>query len=151
MDSRFEALVKRVEKLEAIPLALVSYVEGKEIIRSQITWKGYGNLYQAAATFDASGNFDADVAAGLLVPVAVDGEDISAISERLREVEETASNASDTAAEAFQATENLTTIVTGNTENISTLQASVSSHSEQITTNTGNISSLDERVTALEG
>lgn len=150
MDSRFEALVRRVEKLEAIPLALVSYVEGKEIIRSQITWKGYGNLYQAAATFDASGNFEADVAAGLLVPVAADSADISAISERLREVEATASNASDTAAAAFQATENLTTVVTGNTENISTLQTSVSSHSEQITTNTGNISSLDERVTSLE-
>lgn len=80
----------------------------------------------------------------------VDGEDISAISERLREVEATASNASDTAAEAFQATENLTTVVNGNTENISTLQSSVSSHSEQITTNTQNISSLDGRVSALE-
>lgn len=83
MDSRFEALVRRVEKLEAIPLALVPYVEGKEIIRSQITWKGYGNLYQAAATFDASGNFDADVAAGLLVPVMKDSEDFSDLIERM--------------------------------------------------------------------
>ena len=83
MNSRFEALVRRVEKLEAVPLALVTYVEGKEIIRSQITWKGYGNLYQAAATFDASGNFDADVAAGYLVPVMKDPEDFSDLIERM--------------------------------------------------------------------
>lgn len=151
MNSRFEALLRRVEKLEAIPLALVTYVEGKEIIRSQITWKGYGNLYQAAETFVATGNFENDVRNGYLIPVAADAEDISELVSRIGEVETTANNASGTAAEAFQAAENLTTVVSGNTENISTLQTSVSSHSEQITTNTQNIESLDSRVTALFG
>lgn len=68
-DLDIQNLKNRVAALEAIPLALVSYTASKEIIRAQITWKGYGNLYQATETFIASGDFDADVDAGYLVPV----------------------------------------------------------------------------------
>ena len=68
-DLLFQTMNKRISALEGIPLALVSYRENKEIQQGQLTWKGYGELYQASETFYCSGNFDNDVLAGLLVPV----------------------------------------------------------------------------------
>ena len=68
-DLLIQALDRRVTALEAVPLALVVYREGKDILISQLTWKGFGHLYQATQNFTASGDFDADVANGYLVPV----------------------------------------------------------------------------------
>lgn len=67
--TQFNALVTRVTNLEKIPLALVSYIEGKKIERGQVTWIEYGSLYQATETFTASGNFEDDILEGHIVPV----------------------------------------------------------------------------------
>ena len=75
MISRIDALTSRVSILEAIPRALVTYKADKEFQSAQITWKGYGNLYQATEDFTASGIFDADVANGHLIPVATSAAD----------------------------------------------------------------------------
>lgn len=150
MDSRFEALVQRVEKLEAIPLALVSYVEGKEIIRSQITWKGYGNLYQAATTFNASGNFEADVAAGLLVPVAADSADISEISERLSEVEETASIADANATHANDMVNSLGEMVSDLSTTVTTVNTNLTELTSTVTEQGSTLASHEKRISDLE-
>lgn len=100
-DLIIQTLGERVAALEAIPLALVSYRAGKEIVRSQITWKGYGNLFQCAETYTPSGDFDADVAAGFLVPVTSNAEDISGITTKLNDVEATASEAYEMAGDAI--------------------------------------------------
>lgn len=69
--SRLDGLEARIAVLEAIPLALVTYKSGKEFIASQLTWKGYGNLYQATKDFTASGVFESDVANGNLVECTI--------------------------------------------------------------------------------
>lgn len=99
-DLIIQTLGERVAALEAIPLALVSYKKDKELVRSQITWKGYGNLFQCAETYIPSGDFDADVAAGYLVPVTSNAEDISGIVERLDDTEANASEALELASDA---------------------------------------------------
>lgn len=99
-DLIIQTLGERVAALEAIPLALVSYKKGKELVRSQITWKGYGNLFQCAETYTPSGDFDADVAAGFLVPVTSNAEDISGIVDRLDDTEANASEALELASNA---------------------------------------------------
>ena len=99
-DLIIQTLGERVAALEAIPLALVSYKKDKELVRSQITWKGYGNLFQCAETYIPSGDFDADVAAGYLVPVTSNAEDISGIVDRLDDTEANASEALELASDA---------------------------------------------------
>lgn len=128
-DLAIQALERRVTALEAIPLALVPYRAGDKIIVSQITWKGYGNLYQATQTFICSGNFDNDVAAGLLAPVIKESTDFSNIITRIDNVEQTA-------AEAYQNATSATDVVTE-------MGTTVSSHSETL----GN---HETRITALE-
>ena len=134
--SRIDALTSRVSILEAIPRALVTYKAGKEFQSAQITWKGYGNLYQATEDFTASGIFDSDVANGHLIPVATSAADLTAILERLETVETTANAASETATTAESGVSAISTTV-------GELETTVSGH-------TTSIESLDERVTALE-
>ena len=68
-DDRLDNLENRVDVIENRPLALNKYQEGQHFVASQLTWKGYGNLYQSTKSFVANGEFDTDVAAGNLVPV----------------------------------------------------------------------------------
>ena len=143
MDSRFEALVRRVEKLEAIPLALVPYAEGKEIIRSQITWKGYGNLYQATEDFTASGIFDADVANGHLIPVATSAADLTAVLERVEAVETTANAASETATTAESAVSAISETVSGLNTVVETVQSDITSINERINNVEEEIAEID--------
>lgn len=84
-----EALIKRIEALEAIPLALVSYKADKEIKRSQLTYQTYGELYQAAETFTASGDFMSDVNAGYLVPISENAGDLSELIQKVNQIETT--------------------------------------------------------------
>lgn len=156
-DAIIAEIITRLEALERIPLALVPYSAGTQFKRSQITWKGYGNLYQATRDFGASGNFMQDVGLGYLVPVIKDASEYAGLVERINEVEETANAASADAHNAVETVGDLTTMVEGNslsigtlTSNVETISTSVQSHSDQIGTNTTNISNLDTRVTALE-
>jgi hypothetical protein len=128
-DLAIQALEQRVTALESIPLALVVYKANKEIKVSQLTWKGYGQLYQAAQTFYATGDFDNDVRGGYLVPVAADAEDVSELANQLRETTETADNALSTAS------------ATATT--VDTLGEAVASHTDAINNH-------ETRITALE-
>ena len=128
-DLAIQELTRRITALEAIPLALVVYKANKEIKASQLTWKGYGQLYQAAQTFYATGDFDNDVRGGYLVPVAADAEDVSELANQLRETTETADNAWSTAS------------ATATT--VDTLGEAVASHTDAINNH-------ETRITALE-
>ena len=142
-DLAIQELTRRVATLEAIPLALVSYKEGKEIVRSQITWKGYGNLFQCAETYIPTGNFDADVAAGYLVPVTSNAEDISGITTKLNETTETADNALSTATATAETVDAMSETVSGLIENVSSISTSVSAHSETLTNHETRITTLE--------
>ena len=156
-DGIIASIISRLEALERIPLALVSYGEGVEFKRSQLTWKAYGELYQVTRNFTASGEFMRDVGLGYLVPVIKDSSEYEGILERVNAVEETANEAASDAHQATEDVSGLTTIVEGHGQSIGelttaveTISTSVQSHSDQIGTNTSDISSLDTRVTALE-
>ena len=156
-DGIIASIISRLEALERIPLALVSYGEGVEFKRSQLTWKAYGELYQVTRNFTASGEFMRDVGLGYLVPVIKDSSEYEGILERVNAVEETANDAASDAHQATEDVSGLTTIVEGHGQSIGelttaveTISTSVQSHSDQIGTNTSDISSLDTRVTALE-
>jgi uncharacterized coiled-coil protein SlyX len=142
-DLIIQTLGERVAALEAIPLALVSYKEGKEIVRSQITWKGYGNLFQCAETYIPTGNFDADVAAGYLVPVTSNAEDISGITTKLNETTETADNAWSTATATAETVDTMSETVSGLIENVSSISTSVAAHSETLTNHETRITTLE--------
>ena len=142
-DLAIQELTRRVAALEAIPLALVSYKEGKEIVRSQITWKGYGNLFQCAETYIPTGNFDADVAAGYLVPVTSNAEDISGITTKLNETTETADNALSTATATAETVDTMSETVSGLIENVSSISTSVAAHSETLTNHETRITTLE--------
>lgn len=67
-------LQNRVAILEARPYALVKYEEGKEFLKSQLTWRAYGELFQATTDFTAVGVIDTDIANGKLTPVVTPDE-----------------------------------------------------------------------------
>ena len=142
-DLAIQALEQRVTALEAIPLALVVYKANKEIKVSQLTWKGYGQLYQAAQTFYATGDFDNDVRGGYLIPVAADAEDVSDLANQLRETTETADNAWSTATATAETVDAMSETVSGLIENVSSISTSVAAHSETLTNH-------ETRITALE-
>lgn len=176
-DAIIADILARLEALEKIPLALVRYNTGVEFKRSQITWKEYGNLYQATKNFTASGDFMQDVGLGNLVPVIKDASEYSALLERVNEVETVASDAAADANEAVQTVTEMgtsvsnlgttvgelsTTVGTNTTdigtlnETVGTISTSVAAHSEAITanataieTNSSAISNLNTVVTAL--
>ncbi len=124
-DTLLTEIISRIEALERIPLALVSYGEGVEFKRSQITWKMYGELYQATSNFTASGDFMMDVGLGKLVPVVKDASEYDGILSRVSSVEETANTASTDANAATEAVSSLTTIVEGHSEAIGKLTTDV--------------------------
>lgn len=110
-DRVIESILSRLDALENVPLALVAYKEGKELKRSQITWKTYGELYQVAETFTASGDFMYDVGLGKLIPVIKDASEYDGILERVSDIEVAAAEASTNAENAVTVTESLSTIV----------------------------------------
>ena len=176
-DAIIADILARLDALEKIPLALVRYNTGVEFKRSQITWKEYGNLYQATKNFTASGDFMQDVGLGNLVPVIKDASEYAALLERVNEVETVASDAAADANEAVQTVTEMgtsvsnlgttvgelsTTVGTNTTdigtlnETVGTISTSVAAHSEAITanataieTNSSAISNLNTVVTAL--
>ena len=89
LDLRLTSLETRVAKLEAIPLATISYHKDWNFVKGQLTWSTWGQLYQACTNFVASGNMTSDINRGYLVPLSVDG-DIVAVSleSRLQDVDE---------------------------------------------------------------
>ena len=124
-DTLLAEIISRIEKLERIPLALVSYAEGVNFIKSQITWRGYGELYQVTRNFTASGDFMMDVGLGYLVPVIKDSSEYQGILNRVSEVEETATGATEEAHAATEAVSSLSTIVDGHSTAIGQLTTDV--------------------------
>lgn len=148
-DLAIQALEQRVTALESIPLALVVYKANKEIKVSQLTWKGYGQLYQAAQTFYATGDFDNDVRGGYLIPVAADSQDVSELAEQLRETTETAGNALSTASATAETVETLSETVSGLGTNINSVASDVETLSGNVSTMSETVSDLNIVVTAL--
>lgn len=134
-EERLNDHERRIQVLEAIPLATVSYKAGREFTRAQLTWKTYGDLYQVAVAYTATGDFDRDVANGFLVEVATSAADVTALTERVNEVEDVATSAQ-TTAEGFAAA------ITDNTNQISTLNSSVSTITTSLQTAQSDISTL---------
>ena len=130
--SRIDALTSRVSILEAIPRALVTYKADKEFQSAQITWKGYGNLYQATEDFTASGIFDADVANGHLIPVATSAADLTAVLERVEAVETTANAASETASTASESVNAISETVSGLNTTVEVVQSDITTINERI-------------------
>ena len=59
----------RIAALEQAPKVAEEYAEGAKLHVGELTWKVIGTLYQATETFIASGDLDADVQDGKLVPI----------------------------------------------------------------------------------
>ena len=130
--SLIDDLTDRVLALENRPLALVSYRAGKEFVTPQITWNGYGNLYQCARNFTANGDFDVDVANGNLVPVISDPGGLEPVIERLSAVETTAT---DTATEVTTLSETVATqgeAITGLNETVLALNNDIDTLSDDV-------------------
>jgi hypothetical protein len=87
-DVRITNLEDRVDVLEDRPVALNKYKPDQEFVASQLTWNGYGSLFQSTKSFIADGDFDTDVAAGNLVVVATDAAGIAPVVERVDILEE---------------------------------------------------------------
>lgn len=149
-DLEIQRLKERVTALESTTKALVYYKANKELIQSQLTWKGYGQLYQVSETYYATGDFENDVRLGYLVPVAADSEDVSALVERIEEVAGIAEDADSTATATAETVGTLTTTVSDLSETVGTMSNVVSSHTETLGTINGEITDLDSRVEALE-
>lgn len=141
-DAIIADILARLEALEKIPLALVRYNAGTEFKRSQLTWKEYGNLYQATKDFTASGDFMQDVGLGNIVPVIKDASEYATLLERVNEVEAVANDASSDANEAVQTVTEMET-------SVSNLSTTVGELSTAVETNSGAISNLNTVVTAL--
>lgn len=89
INERLTSLETRVTALENIPLATHKYREGDTYIRSQLTWETIGQLYQVSREFVASGNFDNEIAAGNIVPLAVDGSvTLTALASRMDAIDD---------------------------------------------------------------
>ena len=149
-DLEIQRLKERVTALESTTKALVYYKANKELIQSQLTWKGYGQLYQVSETYYATGDFENDVRLGYLVPVAADSEDVSALVERIEEVAGIAEDADSTATATAETVGTLTTTVSDLSETVGTMSNVVSSHTETLGTINGEITDLDTRVGNLE-
>lgn len=74
LNLRLTSLEARVAKLESIPLATISYSKDYSFVKGQLTWTRWGQLYQVAKPFKASGNLTTDISLGNLVPLSVDGD-----------------------------------------------------------------------------
>ena len=71
-DKDIESIKLRLDKLERIPLATLSYVPGREFVSGQITWVEHGKLYQATTDFTAVGDINIDINNGRLIPIKSD-------------------------------------------------------------------------------
>lgn len=117
----------RITALEAIPLATLSYKEGTEFVKGQLTWSEYGTLYQVTGNYTATGDMNADIAAGKLVSINEDIESLKgSVSENTTDINDIKASQSEM------------------TSNISTLGTSISAHSETLTNH-------ESRITTLEG
>lgn len=94
-DARIRSLDERVTTLESRPLALYRYGEGIKFTRSQLTYSSYGQIYQVAKDFTASGNMNEDIENGNIVPLTINGEiatinnTLSDLIDRVSALEET--------------------------------------------------------------
>ena len=107
-DARLDDHEARITRLENIPLATVRYTEGFNFTTGQLTWNTYGQLYQTTVAFTANGNFESEIAAGRIVPLTQNAQDLSALIERVGEVEETANAADALAIETAERVDDLT-------------------------------------------
>lgn len=112
LAARIDDLDARVRVLENRPLALYKYNQGVEFVRSQLTWSTYGQIYQVARDFTASGNMETDINNGYLVPLIVDGDVVTAAFESRIETLESGLSVTN--------------------EAIDTIETSVQSHSDEL-------------------
>ena len=157
-DSLIQDLLDRVSALENRPLALVSYIEGRQFVVPQLTWKKHGQLYQVDKNFTASGDFEADVAAGKLIPIVADEQDISALVAEIETVSGVANDANSLATQTAATVDTMSETVSGLSTDVSTmsetvtgLNETVGTMSETVGTMGETVGTLSESVTALEG
>lgn len=150
-------LQNRLAAVEDRPYALVHYELNKGFLRSQLTWRAYGELYQATCDFTAAGNFQVDIDNGNLTPVQAGTIDLSGLIDRIETCETTSTEANATATAAKDEAELLNTTVTEqgtqistNTTAIETNSGAISSLNTVVTALNEEVDDLDERVTALE-
>ena len=180
LNARLNDLDARLRIIEARPLALYKYGANKEMKKSQLTWEKYGELYQVARDFIASGNLTADINNGNIVPLSIDGaiqldfgqfaEDLNALRDDIasinaevadkaeastvttlnEDVEDLQSRVTDTETLTQSLSDQVTTI----SDNVSSLSSSVDSDIQdlqsQITSANTSINSLSTRVTTAE-
>lgn len=138
LDLRLTSLETRVSRLEAIPLATLSYAKDTEFVKGQLTWNKWGQLYQVTKGFKASGNLTTDVSLGYLVPLAVDG-DVETMSVENRIQNNT------------NAIDELIALTTTHTSDISTLRTDLTTAQSDITTIQTNVETATTNAsTALE-
>ena len=157
-DSLIQDLLDRVSALENRPLALVSYIEGRQFVVPQLTWKKHGQLYQVDRNFTASGDFEADGAAGKLIPIVADEQDISALVAEIETVSGVANDANSLATETAATVDTMSETVSGLSTDVSTMSETVSglgetvgTLSESVTTMGGTIETVQSDVTSLTG
>ena len=150
-------LQNRLAAVEDRPYALVHYELNKGFIASQLTWRAYGELYQATCDFTAAGNFQVDIDNGNLTPVQAGTIDLSGLIDRIETCETTSTEANATANAAKDEADLLNTTVTEqgtqistNTTAIETNSGAISSLNTVVTALNEEVDDLDERVTALE-
>ena len=121
LDLRLTSLEARVSRLEAIPLATLSYTKDTAFVKGQLTWVRWGELYQVTKPFTASGNISSDFINGYLVPLSVDGDvEMQSVEARLQ-------------ANTSAITE-LTTLTTTHTSDIADLRTDLTNVQGDITT-----------------
>ena len=146
-DLDIQRLKERVSILESKDPALVSYKANKELRQAQLTWKGYGQLYQVSQTYYATGDFENDVRLGYLIPVAADAQDVSALAERVEEVATIATDAGSTATAAAETVDGMATTVSELSETVTGLGNNVNTISGDVETLSGTVTTLGETVT----
>ena len=157
LKSQIIDLQNRLAAVEDRPYALVHYELNKGFLRSQLTWRAYGELYQATRDFTAAGNFQVDIDNGNLTPVQAGTIDLSGLIDRIETCETTSTEANATANAAKDEADLLNTTVTEqgtqistNTTAIETNSGAISSLNTVVTALNEDVDDLDERVTALE-
>ena len=121
LDLRLTSLETRVSRLEAIPLATLSYSKDTEFVKGQLTWTKWGQLYQVTKGFTASGNITTDIHLGYLIPLSVDGDvETQSLENRIQN--------------NTNAIDELITLTTTHTSDISTLKEDMTTAQSDITT-----------------
>lgn len=170
-DARLDDHERRITKIESIPLATLSYNQGIQFVKAQLTWKIFGEIYQVTRNYTATGNFEKDIADGYLVRLAEGTTDLTTLIEKVNSLETTVTSASETATSAAETvtefesrlsaveTESSSTstlanqtatTVTSLTETVNTLDTRMTSAERDVTTNTTSINDLTNRVDTME-